>query len=827
LGLNKIYIDLDTTKQQEAKPGKKGEAIEMKERKPIAAMDAIRKNKKVVLLGDPGSGKSTFLSYIAHGLAMQGLGNRSWRKDWPSEFTNSISVHVILRDFARLLSEKSKDICLDDLWQYILSGLKRNHLDGVENRLKQALENGDVFLLLDGLDEVSSSDQLSFVVKAIQKFIERYEKCQCLITCRTLSYKQISCEINRFQEFTLAPFRPDQIHQFIRLWYEELELIGALKKGEDVDFLIKRLKTAVNKPDMKRLSPNPLLLTVMAVIHTHKGRLPDARALLYEEIIDLLLFRWDQSRSIGQGGESTMKTLLHTADRMDLDLKKVLWELAFKAHKQGATSDKPDVLADIGELDLEKALAKLNHEDRNWAQQVIEAMKLRAGLLKERVPGVFTLPHRTFQEYMAGAFLTTRKEFVKEIVRLSDNLSIWREVFLLAVGRLVYVNGETDRPVALFAELCPESCSDNEEGLKQSWFVGDLMFEMGLPRVRDTKLGRRQLMMVKQHLAALIEEDRLKPIDRAAAACTLARLGDDRRGVGIINGNRLPDIVWCHVPEGKFWMGSDKKDKQADSDESPLDELDLPAFYMSRYPVTNDQFHSFVKDHGYEKSEYWPEAIEAKVWKDSLVEDYFDNKTRFKLYDFGEPFNLPNHPVVGITWYEALAFCRWLEEIILNGKEKKNIRIWANEESVDQSLDPGRWTVTLPSEAQWEKGARGQDKRIYPWGDKADPNRANYSDTEIGSTSAVGCFPTGASPYGLLDMSGNVWEWTRSLGFVYPYNKNLKEWEDLKAGKEKGRVLRGGSFYGSAGFVRCACRFRDDPVNWGNNLGFRIVLSPL
>jgi len=422
------------------------------------------------------------------------------------------------------------------------------------------------------------------------------------------------------------------------------------------------------------------------------------------------------------------------------------------------------------------------------------------------------------------------------ICRMADNPSLWQmmvyelpELSLSETGLDVIENhfrltmtAQTESPV-------------EGEVTEKLDIIDQLMSEEKKTRyegfVRAKELTKKDRGEERRHLIdeiiSKMRQGHRSPVIKDSLWNVLGLFGDTRPGVNISKDTGLPDILWCHVPEGKFWMGSDKKDKQAESDELPLDELDLPAFYMSSYPVTNVQFHSFVKDHGYEKSQYWTEAIEAKVWRDSQFVGQFDKKARPKPYDFGEPFNLPNHPVVGITWYEALAFCRWIEEIILNGKEKKNIRIWVNEESVDQSLDPGRWTVTLPSEAQWEKGARGQDKRIYPWGDKADPNRANYSDTGIGSTSAVGCFPSGVSPYGLLDMSGNVWEWTRSLYRNYPYSKDLKERENLKAGSNEWRVLRGGSFDDYARLVRCACRVRISPVNGGSLIGFRIVLSPL
>jgi formylglycine-generating enzyme required for sulfatase activity len=191
---------------------------------------------------------------------------------------------------------------------------------------------------------------------------------------------------------------------------------------------------------------------------------------------------------------------------------------------------------------------------------------------------------------------------------------------------------------------------------------------------------------------------------------------------------------------------------------------------------------------------------------------------------------LANHPVVNVTWYDAIAYCEWLME---------KLREWeGTPEPLTSLLRDGRkggppWRVTLPSEAEWEKAARGKDGRIYPWGDKPDPNRANYDQTGIGGTSPVGCFPDGASPYCVEELSGNVWEWTRSLWgedifkpkFKYCYTPKDGR-ENLDAGRDVRRVMRGGAFLNSEGNVRTAVCNGVDPNGWYRHFGFRVVVSP-
>lgn len=251
----------------------------------------------------------------------------------------------------------------------------------------------------------------------------------------------------------------------------------------------------------------------------------------------------------------------------------------------------------------------------------------------------------------------------------------------------------------------------------------------------------------------------------------------------------LLGISWCLVEAGSFLMGSDKAhDPEARSDEIPQHTLELPAFYISREPITQEQFHAFVESGGYQERTFWTNA--GWTWREMTGVSVPES--------FGGDFNLPDHPVVGVSWHEAVAFCRWLAERA--GGE-----------------------IRLPTEAEWEKAARGTDGRTYPWGNEWGDSKANTAELDLKNTTAVGRFPEGASPYGVLDMAGNVWEWCGTLYQPYPYVVNDGR-EDQTA--EGWRVLRGGSWSDEHQNARCAFRYGFDPTGRYSDTGFRVVFVP-
>ncbi len=235
-----------------------------------------------------------------------------------------------------------------------------------------------------------------------------------------------------------------------------------------------------------------------------------------------------------------------------------------------------------------------------------------------------------------------------------------------------------------------------------------------------------------------------------------------------------PEMVF--IPSGAFWMGSDfSEDEMASDYEQPKHKLFIPGYYLARTPITNSQYAQFAKTTGHQLPEHWSTGK--------------------------PPDDKDDHPVVYVSWYDAFAYCQWLSK-----STGKNYR--------------------LPTEAEWEKGARGSKKYLYPWGNWWDWARCNSGEGGPMDTTPVGVYVEGASPYGLLDMIGNVWEWTSTIFRPYPYvitdgRENLETHND-----DVQRVLRGGSFSSYLSRVRTTYRLWSNPMQYCRwDVGFRVALS--
>ncbi|MCG8351838.1 MAG: formylglycine-generating enzyme family protein [Chloroflexales bacterium] len=226
-------------------------------------------------------------------------------------------------------------------------------------------------------------------------------------------------------------------------------------------------------------------------------------------------------------------------------------------------------------------------------------------------------------------------------------------------------------------------------------------------------------------------------------------------------------------------------------EESPQHRLTLPGFALAQTPVTNALYSRYVAVTGRRSPLTW--------------------------HGSEPPAEQRDHPVVDVSWDEAQSFCIWLNDQLTN--EALQVIDAMGQQPVCYNLQSA---VRLPSEAEWEYAARGSEGYTFPWGNSFDPKCANTRETGVARTTPVGSYPEGASPYGLLDMAGNVWEWTTTLDHIYPYNAD----DGREAAQASGRrILRGGCYANPQGFSRCACRFRLPPTVRNEFIGFRLAFS--
>lgn len=259
-------------------------------------------------------------------------------------------------------------------------------------------------------------------------------------------------------------------------------------------------------------------------------------------------------------------------------------------------------------------------------------------------------------------------------------------------------------------------------------------------------------------------------------------------------------LNFVKIPASKFTMGSQRSlDREAHNDELPAQVLHVSDYYMMRYPVTNAQFFQFIQATGYRPPQFWVNGA--------------------------YPADKANHPVVGVSYYDALAFCAWAAKV-------------------------AGLPVRLPTEPEWEKAARGPEMRLFPWGNEWKNGLCNISEEKMNGTTPVDHFsPQGDSPYGISDMGGNVQEWCSSLFGPYPYdpadgredhvydlqNKDLMpklletgttsliESAEASTGKS---VIRGGSWRESKFQARCAYRGWAAPMHRSEDTGFRCCYEP-
>jgi formylglycine-generating enzyme required for sulfatase activity/class 3 adenylate cyclase len=699
---------------------------EIKQVKLDSVRDAVERYPCIVLLGEPGCGKTTALETLAYEYA-----------DRPDR------LPVLLH-----LSEFTPGGTVEDFIAQGWGGAREAGHWGARDlaaNLGDALDAGKLLFLFDALNEMPQEGSRDSIA-ALRRFIDRHSGPgnRFVVTCRVLDYGEALTGLQRVE---IQPLSDEQIERFLR---NELP--------EEWQALLRTLREDDSRHRLLDMARNPYLLTVMIDVFEEDGALSDNRADLMRRFTQIL-FDWARAKCPPE-------------QWLDAELQvEALSRMAYEMQARSGfgTRVKTEQVKAVmpGEIQL----------DPNWPPQPappdrVLGLAANANIVEMPIDRLTVrFYHQLLQEYFAAHRMLQ--------VDPAELTEFWRGPWL-----------ESDmpawtRPENNYEPLPPPPPTGWEEttvlAAGSAPEVDNRLVE-ALLQVNPVLAGRcvvqrpggggdaalRQAV-IDRLLAAIADPDVALRV-RIAAGEVLGALGDPRPGEMVL------------IPAGDFLMGEG----------SERHALSLPDYRLGRYPLTNAEYRAFVEAGGYGDRRWWTDAgwneiaqtqQEPRFWRDSR-------------------YNKPNQPALGLSWYECVAYCRWL------------------------SAETGQ-RYRLPTEAEWEKGARGADGRRFPWGDDFDPGRLNGRGPDpyqVCSSTPVGIYPTGASPFGLLDCVGNVWEWCATRWKKpFPYDTMQDEWQDAYLQGQYLRVLRGGSWYFQADVTRCTHRFRFQPYGWTDRGGCRLA----
>jgi hypothetical protein len=426
-------------------------------------------------------------------------------------------------------------------------------------------------------------------------------------------------------------------------------------------------------------------------------------------------------------------------------VRNFLMDLALKIHlKRSKNISRVDAVRILGNeykkmnKETQKAyLARLNGK--------FDAVEPACGLLRFEKGG-YGFFHLTFQEFLtANALVSGESGSHFDTIRQYWDDDWYREAVQLYIG---YLSIQSQA----MANNIIQRILKEKEGKP---FSRHLLAIRSFIDIHQDLREDEVCKTAKNRLWEIIDSDAEAPV-RAEAGELLGRLGDDRKFETFIP-----------IPGGTYTLSIGK--------------VKLKSFEMAKFPVTNQWFGKFIADDGYKRPEFW--SNQGRQWLEN-------QQAENPRYWYDHQLNCANHPVVGVCWYEADAFCRWLTATGNDG-----------------------YTYRLPREQEWEAAAAGKAGREYAWGKGFDANRCNTEESGIKMTSAVGIFKTGDTPDGLSDLSGNVFEWSCTN---YKTKKKQPDFKD-----SAWITIRGGAWNGDYVFARCDSRINFDPYDRFINIGFR------
>ena len=758
--LNNIYVPLTTAYSREkvAEAEILSQRPEEKEEKPQLLLDLLDK-ESLYLPGTPGSGKSTFCRWIAW-LACVGkmpahpiASPEDHMEHFPESLRERLPLFLKLREFWHWLPRipGQHELTAKQLESALQEWISEKKPDGLEwANFYAHLEQGSTLLVIDGVDEVplsygegreASSPRnllLSGLAVAIQSWLKRGNRL--LLTSRPYGLSNNQAKRLGLRQAAISVLDKPLQELFVQRWFHALEKPSSMAQS--------MLRHSSERGDLGELLENPMLLTALCVIYGEGGRLPQDKYDLYTRIIDNVLYnRYPSSKE---------------------NIDPVRNRLAVIAHGmhtgKGLGEERKSPEAEVSYTEIERMLQAYRQESPETESGMDNAVLTReellslTGLLLPRGGNRAAFYHLSFQEFLAAERLLDLElegEGLYNIYIDRAPLNEWHPTLAFIFGGLLYKFTQPKRAVLLLNRLIS---SLDPRALDRQYRLAaaitdclEIALAKGLQLQQELKHNFRGIC-----LAAIEAEVSLGA--RQKLGLMLGQLGDPR----------VTDLRnregYAEIPTGKYVYGDDRSAIRI-----------AEPFLFSRYPVTNSQYKLFMDENGYENPRFWSEA--GRHWLN-------DEKVLEPRYWHDRKWNGPNQPVVGVSFWEAEAFCAWAG---------------------------GR----LPTEQEWEAAARGPEGYEYPWGDKWENGICNGRESGLGVTSPVGLFPRSRSkPFNLEDMAGNVWEWCLT---------RVDDPDDIRIDQSGRRVVRGGAWDLRPGSLRSASRYRDFPDSWSLDVGFRLA----
>jgi len=444
-------------------------------RQRVDANEALHQTKRLVVLGDPGTGKTTLLKYwtitCAEGRSETELGLKADEAGLP------LPILIPLREFAAECAGRDQDYCLLDYLytharEHLLLNLPRNFFE-------EALEAGRCLVCLDGLDEVWAVGQRKAVSDAVKALATRFPQSRCIVTSRIVGYGEAPLDRREFTHYTVLPLEDKDIQEFVRRWYTVRER-DPIQRKQKVDDLI---ATVEREPRIQDLARTPLLLTIIALVHRIEAELPHERVKLYDKCVTTLVDTWEEVKglSIEEKQRPFYRYRRRLLERLAYELHTRATPLVLPAGGETTLLTPPISKGTAGGVqtvragDLELLLARFLMENqrlgyaddpdgaRDEAQAFVRLARGRTGLLVERGEGVFGFPHLTFQEYLAACDIENRcihqgVDALWEEIEPHLHNPHWQEVILLLLGSL----NKYDEPPTLLVERILEAGEEDK-----------------------------------------------------------------------------------------------------------------------------------------------------------------------------------------------------------------------------------------------------------------------------------------------------------------------------------------------------------------------------